>query len=107
MFIPEKKETIVVNWRRKSKQNPSPTYFYGEKIDRRILNTYNFTLFGSEYFFQQSQITPTKLEEHLTWFATKTGKSRVMSETIYPEQHLCVTLCYLISGEAHVTIAAN
>ena len=64
-------------------------------------------LFDSEYFFKQFQMTPTKLEELLSWVAPKIEKSSVRRKPIGPEQRLCVTLRYLITGDAHVTILAS
>ena len=63
-------------------------------------------LFDSEYFFKQFRITP-KLKELLSWVAPKIEKSSVRREPIGPEQRLCVTLRYLVTGDAHVTIAAS
>ena len=64
-------------------------------------------LFDSEYFFKQFRMTFTKLEELLSWVAPKIEKSSVRCELIAPEQRLCVTLCYLVTGDAHITIAAS
>ena len=52
-------------------------------------------------------MTPTKLEELLSWVAPKIEKSSVRREPIGPEQRLCVTLRYLVTGDAYVTIAAS
>ena len=64
-------------------------------------------LFDSEYFFKQFRMTPTKLEDVLSWVAPKIEKSSVRREPIGPEQCLCVTLRYLVTLDAHVTIAAS
>ena len=64
-------------------------------------------LFDTEYFFKQFQMTPTKLEELLSWVALKIEKSSVMHELIGPEQRLCVTLRYLVTRDGCVTIAAS
>ena len=42
-------------------------------------------LFDSEYFFKQFQMTPTKLEELLSWVPRKIEKSSVRCEPIGPE----------------------
>ena len=52
-------------------------------------------------------MTPTKLKERLSWVAQKIEMSSVRREPIGPEQRLCLTLCYLVTGDAHVTIAAS
>ena len=68
----------------------------------------DLTLFDSEYFLKQFRMTSTKLEELLSWVAPKiTQKSSIRRESIAPEQRLCVTLRYLVTGDAHVTIAAS
>ena len=41
-------------------------------------------LFDTEYFFKQFQMTPTKLEELLSWVAPKIEKSSVRHELIGP-----------------------
>ena len=64
-------------------------------------------LFDSGYFFKQFQMTPTKLEELLSWVAPRIEKSSVRREPTAPEQCLYVTLRYLITGDAHVTIATS
>ena len=64
-------------------------------------------LFGSEYFLKQFRMTLTKAAELLSWVAPKIKKSSVRREPIGPERRLCVTLRDLVSGDAHVTIAAS
>ena len=64
-------------------------------------------LFDSGYFFKQFQMTPIKLEELLSWVAPRIEKSSVRREPIAPEQRLCVTFRYLVTGDAHVTIATS
>ena len=43
----------------------------------------------------------------MSWVASNFQKSSVRREPIGPEQRLCVTLRYLVTGDAHVTIAAS
>ena len=64
-------------------------------------------LFDSGYFFKQFQMTPIKLEELLSWVAPRIEKSSVRRQPIAPEQRLCVTFRYLVTGDAHVTIATS
>ena len=61
-------------------------------------------LFDIEYFFKQFRMTPRKLEELLGWVAPRILKSNVKREAISPEERLCVTLRYVVTGDAHVTI---
>ena len=60
--------------------------------------------FDSEYSLKQFQMTPTKLEELWSLVAPKIENSSVRLD---PEQRLCVTLPYLLTGDARVTIAAS
>ena len=64
-------------------------------------------IFDSGYFFRQFRMTPTKLEELLSQVAPKIEKSSVRREPIGPEQRFCVKLWYLVTRDAHVTIAAS
>ena len=43
----------------------------------------------------------------MSWVAPKIEKSSVRCESIGPEQRLCVTLRHLVTGDAHVAIAAS
>ena len=43
----------------------------------------------------------------MSWIAPKIEKSRVKREPAGPEQRLCVTFRYLVTKDAHVTIAAS
>ena len=52
-------------------------------------------------------MTHAKLEELLSWVAPKIEKSSVRREPIGPEQRLCVTYRYLVTGDGHVKIAAS
>ena len=49
----------------------------------------------------------TKLEELLNWVAPETEKLCVWRKLIVPEQRLCVTLSYLVTGDGHVTTAES
>ena len=49
---------------------------------------------------------PRKFEELLDWVATRILKSNVKRGVINPEERVCVTLQYVVTGDA-VTIAAN
>ena len=65
-------------------------------------------LFDHEYFHKQFRMSPTTFEKLLSWVAPKIQKgSTHMRETIGPEERLCVTLRYLATGDAQVTLAAS
>ena len=52
-------------------------------------------------------MTPRKLDELLGWVAPRILKSNVKHEAISPEERLCVTLRYVLVGDAGITIAAS
>ena len=52
-------------------------------------------------------MTPTKLKELLSCVELKIEKSSVRREPILAEQRLCVRLRYLVTGDAHVGVAAS
>ena len=64
-------------------------------------------LFDSEYFFKQFRMTPQKIEELPAWIARRILKSIVKREAISPEERLCVTLWYVVTGDAWGTITAS
>ena len=61
-------------------------------------------LFDHEYFQKQFRMLPTKLEELLGWIAPRIIKNSEKRQTIGQEERLCVTLRYLVTGDAQVTI---
>ena len=64
-------------------------------------------LFNHEYFQKQFRMSPTKLEELLRWVAPRIIKKSEKREPIAPEERLCVTLRYLVTGDARVTIGSS
>ena len=64
-------------------------------------------LFDHELFFKHFRMLPSKLEELLGWVAPKITKSGVKRDPIGPEERLCVTLRYLVTGDAQITISAS
>ena len=65
-------------------------------------------LHDHEYFFRYFRMSPSCFEELLAMVAPKITKtSTKMREPIRPAERLCVTLRYLVTGDAQVTIAAN
>ena len=65
-------------------------------------------LHDQEYFTKYFRMSPTSLELLLSWVAPYIQKETTrMREAIPPGERLCVTLRYLVTGDAQVTIAAN
>ena len=108
MVIQEKKKSCLIEKKKQRKFWVRPIFrerkLKGE-FHTLIQDLKLFDLF--ECFFKQFSITPTKLEELLSWVALKIEKSSVRHEPICAEQRLCVTLCHLVTGDAHVSIAAG
>ena len=67
----------------------------------------DMTLFDHEYFFKQFRMLPNKLEELLSFVDPLIEKSSERREAVSPKERLCVTLRYLVTGDARVTIAAS
>ncbi|CAB4027184.1 Hypothetical predicted protein [Paramuricea clavata] len=64
-------------------------------------------LFDHELFFKHFRMLPSKLEELLQWVAPKLTKSAVKRDPIGPEERLCVTLRYVVTGDSQVTISGS
>ena len=63
-------------------------------------------LYDHELFFKQFRMSPAKYEELLSYVGPRISKTS-KREPIGPSERLCVTLRYLVSGDAHITIAAS
>ena len=50
---------------------------------------------------------PTKFEELLSFFASLVTKLSIRREVISPAERLCITLRYLVTGDAKITIASS
>lgn len=65
-------------------------------------------LFDQELFFRYFRMSPTNFETLLHWVGPRISKQETkMREPICERERLCVTLRYLVTGDAQVTIAAN
>ena len=62
-------------------------------------------LFDSEYFFKYYRMSNVQYEEVLRWVAPRITKCTQKREPIGPSERLSVTLRYLTTGDAHITIA--
>ena len=74
---------------------------------RRNCLVQEMKLFDHELFFKYFRMLPTKLEELLRWVAPKITKSAVKRDPIRPEERLCVTLRYIVTGDSQVTISGS
>ena len=64
-------------------------------------------LFDSEYFFRMFRMTPEKFEHLLQLVAPSITRVNAKREPIGPDERLCVTLRFLVTGDAFATIAAS
>ena len=65
-------------------------------------------LHDREYFFRCFRMSPTLFEELLSMIAPYITKQRTQfRDPISPSERLCVTLRYLVTGDAQVTIGAS
>ena len=65
-------------------------------------------LHDQNYFFRCFRMSPENFEMLLSWIRPKIKKvTTKMREPISVGQRLCIALRYLVTGDAHVTIAAS
>ena len=62
-------------------------------------------IFDQEYFFKTFRMSPEKFELLLSWVAPSLGKSSLRRSVASSAEKLCVTLRYLCTGDAQVTLA--
>lgn len=100
--------------RRRKLKNKYKKKFWIRKIfaERKLKGEFHcliqdLKLFDHEFFFTQFRMLPSKFEELLSWVAPKITKSTIKRDPIGPEERLCVTLRYIVTGDAQVTIAAS
>lgn len=60
-----------------------------------------------EMFFQMFRMTPTKFEELLQYVAPHVICDSTRRESIKPDERLCITLRYLVTGDAFNTIGTS
>ena len=65
-------------------------------------------LYDHQLFFQYFRMSPSNLESLLSWVAPFiTKKTTRMREPIGAGERMCVTMRYLVTGDAQVTISSN
>ena len=64
-------------------------------------------LFDHEYFFKAFRMNPTTFEELLSWIAPFIQKSSKIRDVTGPSERLSITLWYLTSGDAQLSIASS
>lgn len=99
---------------RRKKQQKYKKSIWVRKIfqERQLKSEYyllieELKLYDHEYFFKQFRMLPTKFEELLSFVAPLVTKSSIRREVISPEERLCITLRYLVTGDAKITIASS
>ena len=82
---------------------------YAEREEKGEFHTLilEMKLGDHEMFFKQFRMLPSKLEELLRWLAPKIIKDSTRRKAIGPEERLCATLRYLVTGDAQVSIGAS
>ena len=80
--------------------------------ERRSKGLYNvlvkdLMLFDHEYFFKAFKMSPSILEELLSWIAPLISKSSRIRDVTGPSERLCITLWYLTSGDAQLSIESS
>ena len=60
-----------------------------------------------ELFFQMFRMSATKFEVLLKYFAPRLIRETMRREPIQPPERLCVTLRFLVTGDAFNTVAAS
>ena len=60
-----------------------------------------------EMFFSQFRMNPNKFEELLSYVAPLIMKASEKRDSIGPSERLCVTLRYLVTGDAQSTISLS
>ena len=106
---------LLILWRRiKKRRMKNKKRFWVREIlkERNTKGEYHLLikelkLYDHEFFYKQFRITPTKYEELLCWVAPKIIKSNIKRESISPGERLCVTLRFLVTGDAQTTIGAS
>ena len=64
-------------------------------------------MFDHEYFFKSFRMSPTVFERLLSWVAPYITKSSVKRDVVSPAERLSVTLRFLCTGDAQITIATS
>ena len=59
-------------------------------------------LFDQEYFSRMFRMTPNKFEALLKLVGPKITLGNTLREVINPSERLCITLCYLVTGDRKV-----
>ena len=62
-------------------------------------------LYDKEYFFKMCRMSLQKFELLLSWIAPSIMKTSRRRSVASPAERLCVTLCYLSTGNAQITLA--
>ena len=75
-----------------------------EKSEYHVL-VRELELYDHEYFFKMFRMSPEKFELVLSWVVPSIMKSSLRRSVACPAERLCVTLRYLCTGDAQITLA--
>ena len=67
----------------------------------------DLVLCNHEMFFSQFRMNPAKFEKLLPYVAPLIMKASEKKEPIGPSERLCLTLSYLVTGDAQSTISLS
>ena len=105
---------LVLYRRRKNRELKNKKRFWVRKIfaQRKEKGEYNnlvreMRIHDHEFFFKMFRMSPSQLEDITKLVAPFITKESVRREAIPPQERLCVTLRYLVSGNSHVSLAAS
>ena len=105
---------LLLHKRNKSQNKYKKRYWIRKlNLDRKQKGEYNILvkdlkLFDHELFFRYFRMSPTILEELLSWVCPLIKKkSTHMRDSISAPERFCVTMCFLVTGDAQTTIAIN
>ena len=118
MAISRRKILILILLRRRLKRKALQTRkkrrfwvrkIYAERCEKGEYHQLvrEMKLFDKEYFLQHFRMSPDRFEELLKYVAPKITKFSLRRKPIGPSERLCVTLRYLVTGDAQTTIAAS
>ena len=105
---------VIFRRRRKRLKNKYKKRFWVRKIfkERNQKGEYHLLvkdlrLFDHEFFFKNFRMLPEKFEQLLSYVAPMITKSSFRRECISADQRLCITLRYLVTGDAKATISSS
>lgn len=104
---------LLILFRRRQSRKKRPRFWVRQIFrERKVKGEFHVLvqetkLFDHQMFFKMFRMLPPKFEELLRLVAPSLIKPLARREPIPPEEMLCVTLRYLVTGDAFSTISAS